>query len=412
MQRLSYLRSSIIFFTLAILTTLFAVVKIGEVQIPIELFSFFAFLIILIGVVYKLKDKPPAVITYLVFIGFVIKSIYAYYVFKTIISPFPDSFNYISNLDEMNYSDLSINSVSQISGTLQFGYYYLMYSVMMVFKTAYALYLANIFMFSLSGVMFYKLLKTDFGEGIAKVSAVVFLCSMNMLLFTSNILKDSLVLFLVMLSLFIYKQYKFKALVILPLIILFTVRIYAGASVAVAIIFDFIILGRLSLRSKIFGSLFTVIAVGVLNAFSFTDNYTRLIKSFITGSNPLELIVNPAISLFKFYFAPLFWNLIADPGVYLITFVDSLLAFICSFAVLLFIIKFIRSKELRSKMWIYLIPILIHALALGVQYGGDSTRQRIGVYGFIILTFVVGMFYKQRSQPDISQLIRDTVYLK
>lgn len=52
-------------------------------------------------------------------------------------------------------------------------------------------------------------------------------------------------------------------------------------------------------------------------------------------------------------------------------------------------------------MYLYLIPIIIHALALGIAYEGGSTRQRIGVYCFIILIFVVGLFINQIRTSNI-----------
>ncbi|SDX79097.1 hypothetical protein [Salimicrobium album] len=395
-KNVNYLNYSFFVTVVALLISLFFLLSVNYVDIiPIEVYPVLIFFLILVGLLYK--EKISKVITFLILISFLVKSMYSYVIYKTITSPFPDSFNYLSNLEIVRQSNLSVESLTSIVGSLHFGYYYFMYIISFIFNTNYSLYVANIFLFSFSSLMFYKLLKSDFGESISKITIILFLCSFNMFLFTSNILKDSLVLFLMILSLYIYKQKKYKVLVLIPAFFLVTVRIYAGASIILAIVFDYLVFGKLTKKQKVKGVSSAIITSIVLLNLPFATNYLEKINSFLAESSVVELVVYPLVSLVKFYFSPLFWNLIAAPNVYLITFIDSFLALIFSFAVLLFIIKFFKYKDLRSKMYLYVIPIFVHALALGIEYGGDSTRQRVGVYGFIILTFIIGLLYKKHS---------------
>lgn len=396
-NRNSLLRYSISFFALSIVISILYALKSIDIVLTNEIGALLFFFVFLSLILLR-KKKVPISISILILLGFLIKATYSYYLYKTTISPFPDSFAYLSNLQKIKMSDLSINSVLSISGTLQFGYNYFMYFIVLVFKTNYSLYLANIFLFSLTGFMFFELIDKDFGRKISVISTIMLLCSTNMFLFTSNILKDSLVIFLIVLSLYIYRLSKYKLLTIIPILLLFMVRIYAGASVGLAIILNTLIFGNYSLRKKTLGiSIIAVTILIVLRGYSLSNYYLIIISTFFSGSGLLQTFNSTVMGLFKFYFAPLPWNLISTPDEYLMTFTDSLLALMFSFALVLFILKFLKYKELRKKMWIYLIPIFVHALALGIQYGGDSARQRIGIYGFVILTFVVGLFYKSEK---------------
>lgn len=389
-----YLKYSIFLFALSIIIACSIPLFTGNIQLPKEILPVVILFVLLTGILIKLKEGIPPVISFLILVGFIVKSIYFYFVYNTIISPFPDTFLYLTNLQDMQYTGLGFSEIASLAGSLQFGHYYYMYGVLTVFGTTYSLYVANIFLFSLTSVMFYKIVKKDFGTKIAGVTVISFLLSTNMLLFSGHILKDSLVLFLMMLSLYTYKLSKRKYLVIIPLILLFLVRIYAGGAIVVAIVFHLLFISEISIRKKFLASMFGLLTFLGVSAFSFSTNYINIISSFVSGNSLVDMVINPIISLFKFYFSPLFWNLIVGQDHYLILFTDSFLAMLFSFAVLLFVIKFLRDKDLRKKMWIYLIPIIIHAFALGIEYGGDSTRQRIGVFGFIILTYVVGALYK------------------
>lgn len=395
----SYLKYSIVLFALSILLSfLFVIINIDvDVGLSNEIFTFMFFFVFL-SLILLCNKKIPISISLIILAGFLIKAIYSYYLHRTIVSPFPDSFTYLSNLEQIKMSDLSIDSVLSISGTLQFGYNYFMYFIVLVFKTNYSLYLANIALFSLTCLMFYKIINSDFSQKIALVSTIMFLCSSNMFLFTSNILKDSLVVFLMMLSLYLYKLSKYKVLSIIPILLLFIVRIYAGGSIALAIVFDMLLLGKYSLRKKTLGiGIMAITTFIVIRGFSLSSYYLTIISIFFSGSGLFQLISSTVMGMFKFYFAPLPWNLISNPDEYLITITDSFLALIFSFTLVLFVLKLLRYKELRRLMWIYLIPIIVHGVALGIQYGGDSARQRIGIYGFVILTFVVGLFYKNKK---------------
>lgn len=400
-QRLNnnYLKLSLFFLTFSVIVALYFLSLTSNSILIRDLLSFCVFsFALLLFIVFKNNDIPIFLV-YLILLQFLIKSIYSYNLYTTIVSPFPDTFKYLSGLEVMQQSSLDIEYVSGIAQSLQFGYYYLIFGIYKLFNTIYALYLVNIFLFSISAILYFEIIKKDFSLLIAKCSTVALLLSSNMLLFTSNILKDALVVFLIMTCFYIYKVKKNRKFTFICVLLLFTVRIYAGASVAVAILLDYFVYNwtKHSFKKKFISVSLLTLTIFVSSRVPIVGMYFGIIKSFFTEISLVDLLLNPFVAIAKMFFAPLPWNLLMNPNVYLITIFDSIVFTLFSFSIVIFIVKMFKFKELRRKMFFYLIPIYMHALALGLKYGGDSTRQRMGVLGFIILVYVVGILYKNKS---------------
>lgn len=394
----NYLKLSLFFLTFSVIITLYFLSLASNSILLKDLLSFCVFLFALLLLV--VFNDIPIFLVCLILFQFLIKSIYSYNLYTTIVSPFPDTFKYLSGLDVMEQSRLDIESVFGIAQSLQFGYYYLIFVIYKLFGTIYSLYLVNIFLFSISVILFFKIIKSDFSLLIAKCSTVALLLSSNMLLFTSNILKDALVVFLIMTCFYIYKvRENRKFTLFVCILLLFTVRIYAGASVVAAILIDYFVYNwsKISFKKKFISVSLLTLMFFLLFRFPIVGVYFELIKIFFTGTSLVDLLLNPFVAIIKMFFAPLPWNLLMNPNIYLITIFDSLMFLMFSFGVVLFIVKILKFKELRKRMFFYLIPICIHAVALGIQYDGDSTRQRVGVLALIILVYVVGILYKNKS---------------
>ncbi|CAH0211633.1 glycosyltransferase family 39 protein [Peribacillus sp. Bi134] len=400
-KRKLFLSSSIILIVSAFLLLGYSLISsIGSE----ELISFFLILILLCGFLFFFsleKEQPvPKTILFLIFFGFILRSYYAYTLYTSMFSPFPDSFRYISNLkDLVTVGNLDFYTMESVTGTSQFFYYYLLYFAKYIFETNFSLYLVNIFLFSLSALLFYRIIYSEFGKRISYVSTILVILSANFLLFTSNILKDSLVLFLMILIFHIYKFGNKKHILLITLLIgcLILTRIYAGFSVLAAISFD-VIFNRIHFKNvlnKVISTLFLIAVVVIVFNFTFLSNYLTLSQEFLSNQSLLGSILTIPYGLINMFFAPFPWGVFSgEKTTYSYVQIDSGFALLFSFTLLMFAYKFIKFKSLRKKMYLYLIPIIIHALALGIAYEGGSTRQRIGVYCFIILIFVVGLFYK------------------
>lgn len=376
-----------------------------------EISMFITFFLILISFfVYFIGIKNhqiPFSLASLITISFILKSYYAYNTYTTMISPFPDSFGYLDNLNKLTSFDssylLDFGFMEMTVGTSQFFYYYILYFMDTLFDNTFSFYLLNILLGSIALTLLYLIVHKDFGKKIAITTSIVATLSMTISIFTSNILKDSLVLFLTMLIYYLYKVSDKRHLILIVFLIgcLTSTRIYAGLSVLAAIGID-MLLNKHNFKKKIS----KIIAVSILLLFifiafnfSFLSRYMSLGERFISGYSIIDIVTIIPNTLFSFIFEPYPWGVFAgNHTIYSFMQIDSALAMMFSFSLIMFLYKFLKSKELRAKMYFYIFPIIMHSVALGIAYGG-GLRQKIGAISFIILIFVVGLFYKREKQP-------------
>jgi len=399
-----YLTLSISLFLLSFLIVCYSLIRSDLINK--DFVSFLTFFILLICILwyFSKKDICNRWILYGIFFTFIVRSFYAYNIYTTEISPFPDSFKYLNGLQQMQQANnFSVEVISNIAQSLQFAYYYLIFGTYSIFHTIYSLYLVNIFLFSISLILFYQIIVNDFGKKVAIAATSIALLSTNLFLFTSNILKDSLVLFLTMLCLYLYKKKNSWILLTVGIMALFTARIYTGLALVVAIFID-ILLNKwkyLKLYQKVWFLMIVVTASFLVTISNFSSNYLYLLQVFINSNGIGTMILKSPLAVLKMFFAPLPWNVSKVEYPYTITVIDSCFTMVFSFTIVLFFIKWCKDKELRRKMYLYIIPIWIHALALGVTYDGDSTRQRIAVFFSIILMYAIGVFYKSKNKNAI-----------
>lgn len=391
------------------LTIIFYYLSLLELSTANTLFLTF-FLILMSFFVYLvgIKRQPvPLPLISLIVISFILKSYYAYNTYSTVLSPFPDSFGYLDNLRKLTSFDssylLDFGFMEMTVGTSQFFYYYVLYFMDFLFDNTFSFYLLNILLGSIALTLLYLIVHKDFGEKIAITTSIVATLSMTLSIFTSNILKDSLVLFLTMLIYYLYKVSDKRHLILIAVLIgcLTSTRIYAGLSVLAAIGID-MLLNKYSFKKKIS----KIVAVSILLLFifvafnfSFLSRYMSLGERFISGYSIIDIVTIIPSTIFSFIFEPYPWGVFAgNHTIYSYMQIDSALALMFSFSLIMFLYKFLKSKELRAKMYFYIFPIIIHSVALGIAYGG-GLRQKIGAFSFIILIYIVGLMYKREKQP-------------
>jgi len=353
--------------------------------------------------IYNFKiDVKVKVFSFVVFLSKLV-ILYAYSLGNDIII-FPDSHNYLLHLNNLiSAGDFSISNIQVVASTLHVGHYYSMLIPYFLVGTPESILFFNTLLISISIVLLYKVFLMDFGKRIALFTLVFSSLSLNLTLFGSFILKDSTVIFLGALIIYFLRVKQRPYIAILLSLALFTVRIYAGFAFLLAVLFEMVFISRKK-TSKLFKflsiagvSLFFIAILAMPSVSIYFD------KSMAYGKGMLEfgVLVTLGKTLSKFFFAPLPWNVILDYSTYTILLFDSVVFLLLSFSILLFLIKFFKDKELRSKMWVFIIPILVHATVLGYEYGGDSTRQRAGVFIFLILIMAVGLFYKHRKKANV-----------
>lgn len=359
--------------------------------------------------VFLHKKKVPILILFLINMTFILRIIYAYDIYSSIVSPFPDSFDYIIMLDKaILISKYDFSTISHLAGSLHFGYLYLMIITYKIFNNYFALYLINIMLFNLSCILLYKIIYLDFGKKIAMISTLLGILSMNMLLFTSNILKDSLVLFLALTSLYLYKRFIADSigikrivlllLIIIVLMVLLFTRIYTAVAFFLAMLIDYYVNhSKKNLKGKLkYIFILLLLIFAIMNSSILSLYYVNILhyaKSFSYFNYLLKL----PIGIVKIILSPLPWNLLTNKSHYIILTTDSIFLLLFNFYIIFFLKKVIQYKELRNKMYIYIIPILVHSATFGLAYEGNSTRQRIAVFFFIITMYVIGMMYKKEQ---------------
>ncbi|SEI92104.1 Dolichyl-phosphate-mannose-protein mannosyltransferase [Bhargavaea ginsengi] len=397
-------------FIILIIAFLLSLIFILRDLIPREIIAFGSLFLFFIGIVTlftRYIDKPvPMSIGIILIFGFVFRSIYSFNLYNTITSPFPDSFKYLENLETLLImGNPSFTSVESIVGTSQFFYYFIMYYTYSIFNTNYALYIVNILFFSVSMLFLYQVILKDFGKKIAYWTTVASIFSMTFFTFTSTILKDSTVLLLAMSIAFIYKtcSKKYYIFLILLLPLLFTTRIYAGASMLLAILVD-ILLNKTKGLNILFRMIPIIgIILVLLLAFNYTflQSYLDLGADFLTSNSILEGIIGIPLAFINLTFTPVPWGVFTNQhSAYSLIQIDTFFTLLFSFSLILFVVKVLKNEELRRKIHFYILPILVHAYVLGTAYGG-GVRQKIAVYSFIILLYVIGLLYKKSSNKSL-----------
>lgn len=355
------------------------------------------FLLILLFFINETKWEYPGIIIFTVLFSFLIKSFIGFNNHTKNYHIFPDSLKYIEEINIIISSSMKIEDVILTIGSLHFGYHYFLIIFSLLFNNSFSFIMGNILLFSIGSLLFYKLINIDFGKRIAFITTFLLLISTNMTLFSVNILKDILVMFLIILSLYLYKKNK----IVIPIIIcilLFTIRIYAGASLIIALVLDIILIKKIKINKKIYLLISLVISFVAVSYLSVFDYFFANISTFFSNFSLIEIVLSPIRAILKFYFSPLFWNIINGEEGYIILVFDSLFFLFFSFSLILLIVKLIKYRAMRNKILVYLILIVVHAVALGLEYGGASDRQRIGIFGMLILSYVVGIFYKEEIE--------------
>jgi len=397
-----YLNLSLYFFLGLSLTSLIWFLFTSENEILGEVT--FLTILALIFLAFLNKMKVDVNIKIFSFVLFLFKIIFlAIYSTGNDIIVFPDSYNYILDLDRLIATgDYSLANIQSISGTLHVGHYYSMLIPYLILSTPESILFFNTLIVSMAILLLYKVFEIEFGKKIALFTLVFSSLSLNLILFGSFILKDSIVVFLSALIIYFVRVKQRPYIAILLSLALFTVRIYAGFAFLLAILFEMIFI-KINKKGRFFKFLSAAgVVVFIVTILAVPAVAVYFDKSLIYAKEMLGFGIIPTmiITLSKFFFAPLPWNVILNYDTYSILLFDSLIFFMLSFSLITFLIKFLKYKELRSKMWLFIIPILVHAVVLGYEYQGESTRQRIGIFIFLIFIMAVGLFYKHKEKAD------------
>lgn len=402
----AYLKKVISISLLIIVILIAITIKSSENETVSQIFTLLFFVMLFATIANRFKiGRRLKIFTVIVF-SLKVLTIFVYSTSYDVVI-FPDSFNYIYNLNTIIYSnDFSMTNISNIAGTLHVGHYYLMLLPYWILGTSLSIIYTNTLISTVSLLLFYRVFEAEFGRKTALFTFIFCSFSLNMLLFGGAILKEPLVLFLSSLIIYLVKVRKAPLYIsVLLSIVLITVRIYAGFAFLLAILFDaaFNTKKRSNKVLKFFSFISVFFVISGVMSLPMASSYLDLSMNYTTNLLNPRTILNAFESILKFYFAPLPWNLISDFNAYSILMFDSVAFMLLSFSLLLFIAKLLQDRTLRSKLTFFIIPIIVHALVLGHTYGGDSTRQRSGIFVFLVLTIAIGLFYKktkdQESEP-------------
>lgn len=392
--------------------------------IKFENINIFVIFLICIAINILLINKmnyKNKIIIILFFISFISKAIYSLFLLKNNIFPFEDSLTYLHHLDIMKdgFGIVSFKYVYNIAQSLHVGYHYFIYCIDFIFRNNYALYMANVIMFQASSVLFLNYMEMmRFKRKIINIVILFSLISFNMMIFTSNILKDSLVLFATMITICSYGAYKkgiYKSknniiiIIILGLMILLFTRIYTCIAIMMGIMADYIVADRNLVKliknrkinkKNIIILLFTLVALYVLIKNTSIWMYVYAIANSLKDalSNIPMLVIGTIKELIRTFISPLPWNAIDNFDVYTVTAIDSTIAIVFGFALIMFVIKFIKFKEFRKISYIYIVPIIVQASILGITYDSGSVRQRISIFLFMPLMYCIGFYYKENDK--------------
>lgn len=103
-----------------------------------------------------------------------------------------------------NVSNISFSTFLNINQSLHIGYSIFNFIIFSVFNNKLSLYLANVLLFHLSLIYFYKYINENFNRYIAKTTVILMIFNMHFWVFTSTLLKDGLVMFLSVFIIYIY----------------------------------------------------------------------------------------------------------------------------------------------------------------------------------------------------------------
>lgn len=351
------------------------------------------FFVTLFFLILDLSNMEPFLKCFMV-LNFVFSFLYSYYMYNNSIINFPDTFGYLSILSKMlNSSNNTLTNVMSYAGSLHIGYEYLNYFVFKIFKSEFSLYLVNILMSKISIIFFYYHLRKRYKRNITILTTILLLMSMQLFVFTTHLLKDSLVLFLSMTSLYIYEKYieDKKNIYIIALIIflsfLIMTRIYSGVGLSLGILIDYLVSNNKRFgKIKVFCFILLIIALIIISPLNAHINMGIKFLSSINLS--IGFLTKILKSIISFFLSPFFWNMTKELTIYTPIILDSMFFLICSPLILISLYKFIKNKNYRKIMYIYFIPIVLHIFALGTQYGTGAIRQRIAVYPFIVFLYV------------------------
>ncbi|HBW13310.1 MAG TPA: hypothetical protein DEF30_05780 [Proteiniclasticum sp.] len=354
------------------------------------------------------KWKANIGIKLLLILSILFRFIYAYKIFGMETYLFPDSKYYVSTLIWINdLETLTFDSIAGAAGTVHIGYNLLSFVTYRIFGSLYSLFAVNILMFAISVILFHEHLTKRFNIKIANSIAFLMTVSMNLFIFTSHILKDSMVMMLTVLSLHIYDKYKEKKskMLIVSLIfvisLLVTTRIYAGFGILAGIVLDYILNNSSSYEEKkrVFKKLM-VVSIALLAGFIIlNDNqyYTMSMRYIRNVNFSFNTIAAMGVYLLSFLFSPLPWNMLNDVTVYTPIVLDSIFMIIFSPLFILFLYKLLRNKLMMKKFYIYIIPTVFHIFALSTSLETGAIRQRIGVFPFLLLMYMSGIFLKRTN---------------
>lgn len=394
-------RNIISFINMVLIVTLIIVMMLFTNEIIVNsMLTLIGFLIIL-QIILRFKLFEKLLIAYLVIFSYFIKVVYSIMTLNEFY--FKDSIKYRYEIKIITNNNMTIDEIITFIGSIQFGYHIISSFFYKIADSDYILILTNIILSILSSVLFYKIVKKDFGDKVALFTLIFSLFSTNILLFSSHILKDVTVLFFISLSLYLYKNNK-TLLAIIIAIILIPIRIYAGIAIILGIVSDILIQKDMSRSRKLVVVLITF-GIGIFTLSQPVSQYfIKNISSFISNYNFIDILASPFDTIFKFYFSPLIWNYSSIDNVYTILLLDSFIMLMLGISLIMFIFKVVTDKTLRKTLLIYFIPVIVHAIALGLEYGGSSDRQRVGVYFILIMFIGIGILYKRTLKLEYNKM--------
>jgi len=381
----------------AMLTLLAFIYFVSSETIQITLLILLGMLIIVQLIIY-FKLYRNLLIIYLIILSYAVKVGYSIMTANEFY--FKDSIKYKYEINIIANSDMNIEQIIHFIGSIQFGYHIISSILYKLADTDYILVIVNIILSIFSSLLFYSVIKKDFNEKVAMFTLVFSLFSTNILLFSSHILKDVLVLFFISFSIYLYKNHRIY-LAIFMAILLIPIRIYAGLAIIIAIIFDILIINKISKIRKVLIFITSSIFLSIFLSLPISRYFIDNINSFISNYSLIDIFISPFSTFIKFYFSPLIWNFNTIDSIYRILLLDSFIMLIISIYLILFILKVLSNKVLLGKLVIYIVPVLVHAIALGLEYDGSADRQRIGVYYILIMFIGIGIFYKDNFKVGL-----------
>lgn len=362
-------------------------------------------LLVIVQLILHTMLFEKLLLVYLIVLSYFMKVIYSILTLDEFY--FKDSIKYKHEIKIITNSNMNIDEIINFIGSIQFGYHIIASFLYKIADIDYILVLINIVLSIISSILFYLIVKKDFGDKVALFTLIFSLFSTNILLFSSHILKDVTVLFFISFSLYLYKNNKTLFAIIIA-ILLIPIRIYAGIAIILGIIGDILIKKEISGFRK-FLLIFITFVIGLFTLSQPISQYfISNISSFLSSYNTIDILISPFDTIFKFYFSPLLWNYSSIDNIYTILLLDSFVMLLLGISLFMFIFKIVIDKTLRSTIIIYFIPVLVHAVALGLEYGGSSDRQRVGVYFILIMFIGIGILYKKTTNLEYKKIEFET----